>query len=185
VLRWPKGNVGAEVSAIGKLGGMDVLSEPGEGLGNDLLLLLLGAGPMAVTCVDVAARLEDHGIGVTVVDPRWTKPVDPAVVSEARKHRLVAVVEDNGRAGGFGDAVCRLLRDSDVDTPRKTFGLPQEFLDHASRDSILEATGLNAQPLARQLTEAVARLAQSDRAGAACGESAKDADAALQDGSPE
>jgi len=155
VIRYPKGKVGAEAEAIGKLGVMDVLSEPGEGLGRDLLLL--GAGPMAVTCTDAAKRLEDHGIGVTVVDPRWTKPVDPAVVDAARRHRLVAVVEDNGRVGGFGDAVCRLLRDHDVDTPCKTFGLPQEFLDHASRDSILEATGLSAQHLARQLTEAVAK----------------------------
>jgi 1-deoxy-D-xylulose-5-phosphate synthase len=54
--------------AIGKLGDMDVLAEPGEGLGKDLLLL--GAGPMAFTCTEVASRLEDHGIGVTVVDPR-------------------------------------------------------------------------------------------------------------------
>jgi 1-deoxy-D-xylulose-5-phosphate synthase len=156
VLRWPKGKVGAEAAAIGKLGGMDVLSVPGEGLGDDVLLL--GAGPMAVTCTDVARRLADHGIGVTVVDPRWTKPVDPAVVDAARRHRLVAVVEDNGRVGGFGDAVCRLLRDSDVATPQATFGLPQEFLDHGLRDEILDAAGLSAQHLARRLTEAVARL---------------------------
>jgi 1-deoxy-D-xylulose-5-phosphate synthase len=155
VLRWPKGKVGAEAEAVGKLGAMDVLAEPGDGQTRDVLLL--GAGPMAVTCVDVAARLADHGIGVTVVDPRWVKPVDPAVVTAARQHRLVAVVEDNGRSGGFGDAVCRLLRDQDVDTPCKTFGLPQEFLDHGSRDAILDAIGLSAQHLARQLTEAVAR----------------------------
>ena len=86
-------------------------------------MLLLGAGPMAVTCVEVARRLNDHGIGVTVVDPRWVKPVDEAVIAAARAHRLVAVVEDNGRSGGFGDAVARLLRDDDVDTPVKTFGL--------------------------------------------------------------
>jgi 1-deoxy-D-xylulose-5-phosphate synthase len=66
-------------------------------------------------------------------------------------------VEDNGRSGGFGDAVCRLLRDVGVDTPCKTFGLPQEFLDHGPRDAILDAAGLSAQHLARQLTEAVAR----------------------------
>jgi 1-deoxy-D-xylulose-5-phosphate synthase len=163
VVRWPKGAVGAEAAAIGKLGGMDILAQPGVGqntrgaepLGKDVLLL--GAGPMAVTCVEVAARLADHGIGVTVVDPRWVKPVDPAVAGAARQHRLVAVVEDNGRAGGFGDAVARLLRDADVDTPVKTFGLPQEFLDHGSRNSILDAAGLSAQHLARQLTEAVLR----------------------------
>jgi 1-deoxy-D-xylulose-5-phosphate synthase len=155
VVRWPKGNVGAEVEAAGKLGAMDVLAVPGPGLGADVLLL--GAGPMAVTCVEVAARLAGHGIGVTVIDPRWVKPVDEAVVGAAREHRLVAVVEDNGRAGGFGDAVARLLRDHDVDVPVKTYGLAQEFLDHAARDAILEAAGLTPQHLARQLTEAVAR----------------------------
>ena len=155
VVRWPKGNVGAEAEAVGKLGQMDVLAVPGPGLGRDVLLL--GAGPMAVTAVEVAGRLADHGIGVTVVDPRWVKPVDEAVVAEARNHRLVAVAEDNGRVGGFGDAVARLLRDHDVDVPVKTFGLAQEFLDHASRDAILEAAGLTPQHLARQLTEAVAR----------------------------
>jgi 1-deoxy-D-xylulose-5-phosphate synthase len=155
VVRWPKGTVGAEAEAIGRLGQMDILTVPGAELGKDVLLL--GAGPMAVTCVEVAKRLGDHGIGVTVVDPRWLKPVDPAVIDEARRHRLVAVVEDNGRVGGFGDAVARLLRDHDVDIPVKTFGLAQEFLTHGSREEILEAAGLTPQHLARQLTEAVAR----------------------------
>ena len=155
VLRWPKGTVGPEAEAAGQLGTMDILATPGPDSSTDVLLL--GAGPMAVTCVEVARRLEDHGIGVTVVDPRWVKPVDEAVIGAARKHRLVAVVEDNGRSGGFGDAVSRLLRDHDVDTPVKTFGLPQEFLAHGSRDEILERAGLSPQHLARQLTEAVAR----------------------------
>jgi 1-deoxy-D-xylulose-5-phosphate synthase len=78
-------------------------------------------------------------------------------VAAARRHRLVAVVEDNGRAGGFGDAVARLLRDHDADVPVKTFGLPQEFLDHGNRPDILAAAGLTPQHLARQITEAVAR----------------------------
>jgi 1-deoxy-D-xylulose-5-phosphate synthase len=155
VVRYPKGTVGAEAEAVGTLGSMDLLAVPGEGNGTDVLLL--GAGPMAVTCVEVARRLNDHGIGVTVVDPRWVKPVDPAVVDAARTHRLVATVEDNGRSGGFGDAVARLLRDADVDTPVKTYGLRQEFLTHGSREEILEAAGLTPQHLARQLTEAVAR----------------------------
>jgi 1-deoxy-D-xylulose-5-phosphate synthase len=155
VVRYPKGTVGAEVDAVGRLGGMDVLAVPGADNGNDVLLL--GAGPMAVTCVEVARRLNDHGIGVTVVDPRWVMPVDPAVIDAARAHRLVAVVEDNGRSGGFGDAVARLLRDADVDTPVKTYGLSQEFLAHGGREEILEAAGLSPQHLARQLTEAVAR----------------------------
>jgi 1-deoxy-D-xylulose-5-phosphate synthase len=153
VVRFPKGNVGGEVEAVAKLGGMDVLREPGE----DHDVLLVGVGPMALTGLQVAGRLAGHGIGVTVVDPRWTKPVDEALIGAAQRHRLVAVVEDNGRVGGFGDAVARLLRDHDVDVPVKTFGLPQEFLAHGTREEVLEEAGLAPQQLALRITEAVAR----------------------------
>jgi len=154
VVRFPKGKVGGEVEAVAKLGGMDVLREPGPGLGADVLLV--GAGPMALTGLEAADRVADHGIGVTVVDPRWTKPVDEALVSAAQRHRLVVTVEDNGRVGGFGDAVARLLRDRDVDVPVKTFGLPQEFLCHGTREEILDDAGLTSQQLALRITEAVA-----------------------------
>jgi 1-deoxy-D-xylulose-5-phosphate synthase len=112
---------------------------------------------MALIGLEVADRLAHHGIGVTVVDPRWVKPIDETLVDAARQHRLVVTVEDNGRVGGFGDAVSRLLRDHDVDMPVKTFGLPQEFLPHGTRKEILEEAGLTSQHLARQITEAVAR----------------------------
>jgi 1-deoxy-D-xylulose-5-phosphate synthase len=155
VLRYPRGTVGAEVAAIGQLGSMDVLARPAAGASQDVLLL--GAGTMAGVCAATAERLADQGIGVTVVDPRWVKPLDEALLEAARAHRLVVTVEDNGRAGGFGDAVCRLLRDHDVDTPARTFGLPQEFLEHGERSQILEDMGLDPQNLARAITEAVAQ----------------------------
>ncbi len=154
LVRYPKGTIGPEAEAIGKLGGMDVLARPASVAASDVLLL--GAGPMAVVAVAAADRLADQGIGVTVVDPRWVKPLDGALLDAARQHRLVVTVEDNGRAGGFGDAVCRMLRDHDVDTPVKTFGIPQAFLDHGERGQILDDLGLAPQPLARAITEAVA-----------------------------
>ena len=164
-LRFPGKLVAGEVPAIGKLGTMDVLSAPGADIpgpagdatrmGEDVLLL--GAGPMAGICVEAAQRLADQGIGVTVVDPRWVKPLDEALVAAAARHRLVATVEDNGRVGGFGDAVARLLRDRDVATPVKTFGLPQQFLQHGERAEILADQGLTPQHLAIQITAAVAR----------------------------
>ena len=160
VVRFPKGKVGGEVEAVAKLGVMDVLREPAAGLGADVLLV--GAGPMALMGLEVADRLAGHGIGVTVVDPRWTKPIDEALVEAARGHRLVVAVEDNGRVGGFGDAVSRLLRDHDLDVPVKTFGLPQEFLIHGTRDEVLEEVGLTPQHLARRITEAVALRSSGD-----------------------
>jgi 1-deoxy-D-xylulose-5-phosphate synthase len=154
VLRYPKASVSADLPADGKLGGMDVLYQP-PGTSE---VLLLGAGPMAGVCVQAAGRLADQGIGVTVVDPRWIKPVDAAIVEAARVSRLVSVVEDSGRCGGFGDAVARLLRDHEVDVPVRTFGLPQEFLSHGERAAILAEAGLTPQHIAREITETVARL---------------------------
>jgi 1-deoxy-D-xylulose-5-phosphate synthase len=133
-----------------------VLHHPVGGAAPDVLLV--GAGPMAITCLEAAVRLADQGIGVTVVDPRWVKPVDQALAGAAAAHRLVVTVEDNGRAGGFGDAVGRLLRDAGVDIPVRTYGLPQEFLEHGKREEILADAGLVPQHLARGITEAVARL---------------------------
>ncbi len=162
-IRFPRGKLSGEVEAVARLGGMDLLREPAAGLGNDVLLV--GAGTMALTGLEVADRLAGHGIGVTVVDPRWTKPVDEALVGAARQHRLVVTVEDNGRVGGFGDAVARLLRDHDVDVPVKAFGLPQEFLSHGQREEVLEEAGLTPQQLALQITEAVARRSSGDALG--------------------
>jgi 1-deoxy-D-xylulose-5-phosphate synthase len=154
-LRFPGKLSGPEVPAVGTLGGMDVLRAPASPERKDVLLL--GAGPMAAVCVDAADRLADQGIGVAVLDPRWVKPLDPALPTAAAEHALVVTVEDNGRVGGFGDAVARMLRDLDVETPVRTFGLPQEFLPHAERAELLEDYGLAAQYLARAITEMVAR----------------------------
>ena len=153
VLRIPKGPPAADMEPVGKAGSMDVLVRDGA---RDVLIL--GIGSMAAVSVEVAQRLADQGIGVTVVDPRWVKPWDPAVVDLARDHRLVVCVEDNGRVGGCGSTLLQLLNDERVETPFRQHGIPQEFLDHAKRDAILERIGLTAQALARGIVEDVTAL---------------------------
>ncbi len=156
VLRYPKGAVADETTAVAHVGSMDVLRAAASAeLDEDLLLVSVGA--MAQTCCEVADRMADQGIGVTVVDPRWVKPLDPALAGEAARYRMVAVVEDNGRVGAVGDAVARALRDAEVDVPVRTYGIAQDFLDHGKRDHILTSMGLTPQDLARQLTETVTR----------------------------
>lgn len=159
VLRFPKGPVFDDIEAVGKAGGCDVLAKPGLTASKDVLIV--GIGSMAVTAVDVGSRLTAHGFGVTVVDPRWIKPVDPAIVSLAAEHRCVVTMEDNGRVGGCGSAIAQALRDAGVSTPLHDFGVPQEFLAHAKRAAILERIGLTAQDLALAVTE---RLAADDAA---------------------
>jgi 1-deoxy-D-xylulose-5-phosphate synthase len=155
-LRFPRGSAPDDLPAVGTLGGMDVLTRPAEGTGSDVLLV--AAGPMAQLAVDVAGRLAEHGIGVTVLDPRWVKPIDGALAGAAAEHRLVVTVEDNGTVGGFGDAVARLLRETGTNVPLRTFGLPQEFLAHGERAEVLGVAGLTSQNLALAITEAVASL---------------------------
>src|SRR6266498_3387488 len=167
VLRFPKGPVFEDLPAIGKAGGCDVLARPAAGADRDVLLV--GIGSMAVTAVDVAGRLTAQGFGVTVVDPRWVKPVDPVLVELAREHRYVVTIEDNGRAGGCGAAIAQALRDAGVRTPVRDFGIPQRFLDHAKRPAILSEIGLTPQDLAlevlRQITGEHAEPA-TDESGA-------------------
>jgi len=84
--------------------------------------------------------------------------VDDALVPLAARHRLVVVLEDNGRAGGVGTTLHQRLADAGVPTPLKGFGLPQRFLDHGSRTQVLERAGLTAQEVSRQVVEAMAGL---------------------------
>jgi 1-deoxy-D-xylulose-5-phosphate synthase len=152
VVRFPKGPVVDDIEAVERTGGLDVLVRSEE---NDVLVV--AAGSMAGVAVEAAKLITAHGIGVTVVDPRWVKPLDEKLTGLAAEHRLVAVVEDNSRVGGVGDAVARLLRDSDVDVPVRTFGIPQAFLEQAKRAQILTDIGLTPQGLARDITAATAR----------------------------
>src|SRR5690606_36785245 len=116
-----------------------------------------GGGSMAHGCLEAATLPDAKGITATVIDPRWVKPLDEALVGAADGRRLVAVIEDNGRVGGVGNAVSRLLRDADVDVPVRNFGIRQRFLDHCKRAALLGRFVLNDQGLSRQITEAVAK----------------------------
>ena len=153
VVRYPKGPPIADVDAVDRVGGVDVLVRSGA---RDVLVVAVGA--MGATCVEVAERLGDQGIGVTVVDPRWVKPVDPALVELAKHHRLVVSVEDNGVVGGVGSVLLQTLSQERVTTPVRLHGIPQRFLDHAKRASILEQIGLTPQALARSIVEDVTAL---------------------------
>ena len=153
VVRFPKGPPTADIERVDRAGSMDVLVRKGA---KDVLLV--GIGSMASTSVDVAERLAAQGIGVTVVDPRWVKPFDPAILDLAREHRLVVSVEDNGITGGCGSVLLQMVNQARVETPVRLHGIPQRFLDHAKRAKILDEIGLSPQALARSIVEDVTAL---------------------------
>ncbi|WP_285137417.1 1-deoxy-D-xylulose-5-phosphate synthase [Microbacterium sp. lyk4-40-TSB-66] len=151
VVRYPKGKVNDDVEAIERLpDGVDVLR---RGAGEDVLLI--GIGPMVHLALEVAERLEAQGIGATVIDPRWAIPVQPSIVDLARDHRLVITIEDGIRVGGVGTRVRQVLREAGVDTAVDELGIPDEFIDHATREQIFEDAGLTASKIAHDVVAQV------------------------------
>jgi 1-deoxy-D-xylulose-5-phosphate synthase len=155
VLRFPKGSLPPDIPALERRGPVDVLR---AGARRDVLLVAVGS--MVPLCLAAAERAADHGIDVTVVDPRWVLPVAPALLDLAAGHRLVVTVEDGGRAGGVGTTLTQALQDRQVDVPVRALGLPQAFLEHGSRGQVLADAGLTEQDVARRIAEWSAVLAE-------------------------
>jgi 1-deoxy-D-xylulose-5-phosphate synthase len=153
VLRFPTGAVTADLPALERRGGVDVLHRTGD---EDVLVVAVGV--MGRLGIEVAQRLTDQGIGVTVLDPRWVKPLPDEVLAQAARHRLIVTVEDGLRVGGVGSVVAQAVRDSGVRTPLLDFGLPTQFLEHGRRPDLMADLGLTAQDISRHVVEAVAGI---------------------------
>jgi 1-deoxy-D-xylulose-5-phosphate synthase len=151
VIRFPKGSVPSSMDQIRRMpDGVDVLFESAA---KDVLLVAVGA--MAPVALKVSELLAAHGIGSTVVDPRWVVPVRESVIKMAADHRLVVTLEDGVKVGGIGTRIRQDLRRHGIDTALNELGLPDEFLEHASRSEILERVGLTAQTIAQDIVAQV------------------------------
>ncbi|WP_439691426.1 1-deoxy-D-xylulose-5-phosphate synthase [Curtobacterium sp. SP.BCo] len=154
VLRWSKGQVGPDIPAERRLpDGVDVLRSPSSDQEPDVLLVAVGS--MVPVALEAAELLEAQGIGVTVVDPRWVVPIPGSLIDLSRDHRLVITIEDGVRVGGVGTRLRQDLRAAGVDTGVNELGLPDEFIDHATRSQILADVGLTAQAIARDVIDQV------------------------------
>lgn len=151
VVRFGKGSVDENINALRRLDdGVDVLFESAS---KDVLLVAVGS--MAKIALQVSSLLAAQGIGSTVIDPRWVIPVAKSVVDLAAKHRLVVTIEDGIRVGGIGTRIRQAMRAAQVDTALNEIGLPDEFLEHATREEILERVGLSPQTIARDIVAQV------------------------------
>ncbi|WP_349828485.1 1-deoxy-D-xylulose-5-phosphate synthase [Brevibacterium litoralis] len=152
VVRFSRGHVGPEVPALRRTAdGVDVLAEAPAGLGDDVLIVSVGA--LADRALEVADRLAVTGIGATVVDPRWVLPVPDSVIVTGADHSLVAVIEDGVRIGGIGSQIRQDLRESGDRTGVVELGVPDEFLPHGTRDEILEYAGLDVDSMVARILE--------------------------------
>jgi 1-deoxy-D-xylulose-5-phosphate synthase len=150
---------------------------PGVVVGNDLTTLPVGKAELRREGRDVAllvfgsplpAALEAaERLDATVVNMRFVKPLDEdCLVDLAARHRLLISIEDNAIAGGAGNAVAEALAAHGISVPLAMLGIPDRFIEHASREQQLAECGLDAdgiyQRVQREIASAIATLRAVD-----------------------
>lgn len=147
LIRFPKGAINPELPAFERRDGIDILY---RGESPDILLISVGA--MAQLAVDAAAQAYREGVGVTVIDPRWVKPLPIAALArKAERYSRIVVIEDGIKEGGIASSLADNFRELNIQVPIHSIGVPLEFIEHSKRNQILEDLGITTQNVARQL----------------------------------
>ena len=151
-IRFPKATAGIDFPSVADVGSAQVLRQD-----PDAEVLLIAVGTLAEAALAAASDIAADGTAVTVVDPRWVLPLDPALVAMAGRHPLVVTVEDNVRTGGVGARLALALDDVGATSRLRVLALPKAFLAHGSRTGILRAHGLDAHGIAEAVRHELAR----------------------------
>ena len=148
VIRFPKGAVPADIPAFERRDGIDVLYR-----GESADVLLISVGAMAAMAVEAASQAYREGVGVTVIDPRWVKPLPDSLITMADRYKSVVVVEDGIAHGGIASALSEMFRSAGLETPIHSIGVPLTFIEHSKRSEILSDLGITSQNIAREIVE--------------------------------
>ena len=148
VIRFPKGAVSADIPAFERRDGIDVLYR-----GESADVLLISVGAMATMAVEAASQAYREGVGVTVIDPRWVKPLPQSLITMADRYKSVVVVEDGIAHGGIASALSEMFRSAGLNTPIHSIGVPLTFIEHSKRSEILSDLGMTAQNISREIVE--------------------------------
>jgi 1-deoxy-D-xylulose-5-phosphate synthase len=148
MLRFPKGVVQEDIPAFERRDGIDVLYR-----GESADVLLVSVGAMAAIAVEAAGMAYREGVGVTVIDPRWVKPLPVSLVTIAQRYKSVVVLEDGIKHGGIASSISEMFRESGLATPIHSIGIPLEFIEHSKRAEIMNDLGITAQSIARSIVE--------------------------------
>ena len=148
VIRFSKGAIPADIPAQQSLGFADVLIQASN---PDVTIVSIGG--MATQALEAAKTLQDHGFAVEVIDPVQVLPVASGLVDYLANRELVVTIEDGLVDGGIGEAIGSALRAAKANTRVTSLGIPKEFLDHASRKSILNKLQLDAQGIAETIEQ--------------------------------
>ena len=107
---------------------------------------------LAFGCTLAPAETVGAELDATVINMRFVKPLDETLVLQlAGTHDAFVTLEDNAIAGGAGSAVTELLAANGIELPILQLGLPDDFLEHATREQLLAEAGLDASGIRRAI----------------------------------
>jgi 1-deoxy-D-xylulose-5-phosphate synthase len=164
-VRWPRAAVPAEVPHLSEIPRVE--PHTWEVLRNGGDAVLLATGTMVLSSIAAAEMLEHEGIRCTVVNCRFLKPYDRTVFAEmARSHPTVVTVEEGQITNGFGAFLARELDALDLERPPRVsaLGVPDDFIEHGSRNELLAELGLDPEGIARHVRATVERSAELETA---------------------
>jgi 1-deoxy-D-xylulose-5-phosphate synthase len=147
LLRFPKGETGADIPAVSRIGSIDLLRDSGREE-----VVIVGIGAFASLALEVAQLLEEKGTFASVVDARWVRPISEELITFLSNFELVVVLEDGIAHAGIASSISEILRKRNLDIPLASFGLPLEFLQHSKRNEVLKDCGLSPHDIAQEIT---------------------------------
>ena len=142
-IRYPRGPIAGtpvdEPCAPIVLGKGELISE-----GTDVALI--GLGTLFEMAVETKKRLEEKGLSVSLVNPRFIKPLDTELLEKvARNAKVVCTFEDHVLMNGFGCGVIEHLNEVAIKVPVERIGWPDEFIEHGKIDRLRELHGLTSE----------------------------------------
>ncbi len=118
--------------------------------GDDLLIVAYGS--MVYPALDTATLLEEAGLSSTIINARFLRPLDQALIHPlARRIQRVVTMEEGALAGGLGSAVLESLSDQDISVPLLRIGIPDKMVDHATPQQSKESLGLTPVQMAERI----------------------------------
>lgn len=115
-------------------------------------IALLAVGSMVKTAVEVRDRLRQMGYGCTLVNARFVKPLDQEAIRTLQaEHQLLVTMEENVKAGGFGEAVLEYLNEIKSQTRAMVIALPDDYVEHGNVDLLKQECGIDADSVVKKI----------------------------------
>ena len=148
-IRYPRGR---GLESIGQYHPVNSATSVTLSEGSDVCLLAVGS--MVQNAVEAAEILKSKGVSAGVINARFVKPIDcNAIIASAQKYKKIITIEDNSLMGGFGSNVLSLLNARDIHCRVKTLGLPDDFINHGTRNELIKLVGLDSNSIAEVAME--------------------------------